>query len=124
VGGVTATFSVQILIQVFDPQISSDSPDCRTALPDLWQGLERARQSAAVHPDERGAVSAFRASLASEWQQWPSVRAWCGEQPPWQGAIRALEQARHAEEQGVRFGARVLFRARQQAIVQAADGPE
>jgi hypothetical protein len=121
VGGVTATFSIQIIRDAFSPAVSSPlAPPpvlskelpCAEAAEQLWSALQRARRSAADEASEKTALAVFRRELEPEWARLPQARQVCELDAEGARGLAALVSLRFEEEHAVRFEARGLAQTR------------
>jgi hypothetical protein len=106
VGALTVNFSVQIIDQAFGLKAVPSALPCAEGLLGLIQGLEQARQSAAVLDGEAVALEAFRSALGPSWDQRHRVREACRDTPRWLEGFRQIERLRYAEEHAVRYESR------------------
>ncbi len=97
--------SVQILRQVFWPEIASEAAACRPGIVRLSDALDRARKSASAVQGERAAIDAFRRGLEPEWAQLSGIRSQCASDPEALKTLEKVKVLRFAEERHVRLQA-------------------
>ena len=113
VGGSTAIWTVQILMQVWGRPLRAATTDCRTSLYGLVVAVERAREAAAREPaGERAALARFRAQLAPEWDQRGAIGLTCEADAEAHKALAEVDRFRYAEEHSVRYSAVDLAKRR------------
>ena len=113
VASVTALWSVQIILQVWDPEVSDSATDCRAGVRDLVASLRRARDAAAQEPNgERAALARFRRALLPEWQALAAIDRRCRSDPQAAHALSRITALRYAEEHAVRYEAVALAEQR------------
>jgi hypothetical protein len=109
---LTIVFSVQIILQAWDPGALEPNAQCHEGLRTLLSALDRARQSAAKHSAELEAVAAFRAELTGTWDAQGALATLCAKEPQAARLLREIHALRYAEEQAVRRDAHELSRTR------------
>jgi hypothetical protein len=113
VSGLTLIWSLQIIRQVWFPEVGPLDQDCRTGTRGLISALERARKAAAAETgDERAALARFRAQLDPEWQKRAALERACRDDPAQASALQDVIQLRYAEEHAVRYETVDLARLR------------
>ena len=106
IGGFTVICSIQIIQQVWFPQLGPGGPDCSTGTRRLVLALERARRAAAAESgNESAALARFRSQLAPEWNDRALIERACSSDPGSRRALEDLVELRYAEEHAVRFEA-------------------
>jgi hypothetical protein len=114
VTGFIVVCSIQILTQVWAPELTSTELDCRPGAAKLLDAVRRARSAAATTAGgEREALSRFRAALEPEWSWRASLEDRCKGDPAGHEALREIDRFRYAEENAVRYDATSLSRVRQ-----------
>ena len=127
--GATASWTYQILRDVFAPPVLTVAAECRTGTRGLLVAVRRARIAAAAETgDERAALARFRAALEPEWDLRPSLDAVCSSDAKTHAALAEIDALRYAEEHAVRYEALGLApqRRRVQALYETlfeSDGP-
>jgi hypothetical protein len=125
VGVITAIWSVQIILQVWNPP-PAPAADCREGVASLLRALERARASAASSNQERDRVQRFRAALKPEWAAELTLADRCRSDAELSHALDAIRALRYEEEQAVRNPAAELAakRGRVEALAERVRGPK
>jgi hypothetical protein len=114
VTGFIVVCSIQILVQVWAPEVTSTELDCRPGAAKLLDAVRRARTAAATTTGgEREALSRFRAALAPEWTWRAALEDRCTGDPTGRKALREIDRFRYADEHAVRYDATSLSRLRQ-----------
>lgn len=109
----TIVCSLQIIRQVWFPDVLPFAPSCRAGIRELIAAVERARRAAAAeNGDETAALARFRAQLEPQWRNWRAVEHACAEDREAVRALREVVQLRYAEEHAVRYEAVDLARLR------------
>jgi hypothetical protein len=112
VGGITALWALQIIGQVWFPEVAG-TVDCREGLRSLVDSVRRARTAAAEETGgERRAMARFRAELEEAWSRRPAIGAACESDPDSRRALADVDRLRFAEEHAVRYEAVDLARRR------------
>lgn len=116
----TATWTFQILRDVFSPPNLTVAAECKSGARGLLVAVRRARLAAAAETgDERAALARFRAALEPEWDSRASLEGVCGSDAKTHAALAEIDALRYAEEHAVRYEAVGL--APQRRRVQALD---
>jgi hypothetical protein len=111
VAGLTALWSTQIILQVWNPPPPTGPvpPSCRAGILGLASALERARSAAAQEANgERAALARFRQALGPEWDARPALEPLCQTDAVAWEALSQLSALRYAEEHAVRYEAVAL----------------
>jgi len=104
--GVVATWTTQIIQQVWFRPPSTTAVACRPGVLGLITAVRRARQAADSEiGGERAAVTRFRAALEPEWSGRDALTAACHSDPLGQRALREVDRLRYAEEHATRYEA-------------------
>ncbi|HLV68971.1 MAG TPA: hypothetical protein VKY73_24305 [Polyangiaceae bacterium] len=125
VASVTATWSLQILDQVFWTEGPPSDVSCRDGLLELERAITRARTAAAFEArGERAALARFRGALEPEWERRDAVARACREDALGRAALSEIDALRYAEEHAVRYeaGAVAAQRRRAEAILRELRG--
>jgi hypothetical protein len=125
VGVITAVWSVQIILQVWNPPPSA-AGDCREGVAGLIHALDRARGAASRIPSERERLLRFRAALQPEWSAEPALAERCAGDAELSHALDEIRSLRYEEEQAVRNPAAKLAakRGRVEALAERVRGPK
>jgi hypothetical protein len=125
VGVITAAWSVQIILQVWNPP-PEPAGDCREGVAGLLRALDRARVAAAGSKAERDRVLRFRAALKPEWSAELTLAERCRSDAELSHALDAIRSLRYEEEQAVRNPAAELAakRGRVEALAERVRGPK
>lgn len=116
VAGATAIWTVQILRQVFWPEPSAHTADCRAEVLSLERALRRARHAAAEEAHgERAALDQFRRALFPEWRERSGLEQVCSGDAEALRALSDIDALRYAEEHAVRYEAVALAKQRRRA---------
>jgi len=117
VAAVTAWWSIQIMLQVWAPEVPPLAQPCRPAVLQLLQGVTQARQAAAAEVGgEKAALHAFRRVLEPSWSTRPALDKACAGDAEALASLREIDELRYAEEHAVRYEAVRLARQRKRAI--------
>lgn len=110
----TVVCSVQIIVQIWAPQMHQEVPACRPGIEALLAAVRRARDAAAqTTGDEREAMARFREALEPEWSWRASMGRQCASDKVAVQALRDVDRFRYAEEHAVRYAASNLSHLRQ-----------
>jgi hypothetical protein len=111
----TAICSVQVLAQVWAPNVVPTDKPCHVALRGLMSAIERARAEAALETrGERAAVQRFRRSLDPEWSHRAALDGTCQDEEH-RRALVLIDWLRYAEEHAVRYEALDVAQLRREA---------
>lgn len=111
--GITLSWTVQIIRQVWFPPLTEETLACRPGVLALITSLRRARLAAdAESGGDRVAVTRFRAALRPEWDRRADLTRSCTGDPAALRALREIDRLRYAEEHATRYEAVDLTRRR------------
>jgi hypothetical protein len=125
----TGVCTVQILKQVWAPEIAETPHDCRDGLGALIGAVERARQAAAKSLEgERIALTRFRRALEPEWEHRAALSERCKKDAFGLRSLKIVDRLRYAEEHAVRYESADLARLREsvaglEAELESGDRP-
>lgn len=122
VAGLTALWTVQIIVQVWSPPMSSEvaPSSCRAGILDLVTALRRAREAAAREPNgERAALARFRTALLPEWDGRAALESLCQSDATARQTLSQVSALRYAEEHAVRYEAVALAAQRRRVDAMA-----
>jgi hypothetical protein len=113
----TVICSVQVLAQVWSPNVVPTDEACHTALGGLLNAIERARAEAARETrGERAAVQRFRRALDPEWAHRAALDGKCRDDEL-HHALELIDWLRYAEEHAVRYEALDVAHLRREAAL-------
>jgi hypothetical protein len=113
VAGVTLTWTVEIIQQVWFPKFEPANVSCRDGVRGLITAVERARHAADEETGgERAAVARFRDALDPEWEQRVGLTQVCRGDALGEKALIDVDRLRYAEEHATRYEAADLARRR------------
>jgi hypothetical protein len=116
VAGVTAWWTLQIILQVWPSAPDTTAVECRPALRDLLASVSTARNVAAQEiGGEQASLDAFRSSLAAAWKKRPALDRACAGDARAEVMLREIDELRYAEEHAVRYEAVRLSPERKRA---------
>ena len=112
--GITLSWTVQIIRQVWFPPTSAETVACRPGVLALITALRRARLAADAETGvgDRVAVTRFRAALRPEWDQRADLGRSCAGDSTAEHALHEIDRLRYAEEHATRYEAVELTRRR------------
>jgi hypothetical protein len=113
----TLVCSIEIVLQVWAPEVQPLGVGCRDGVAGLLRAVRRARTVAALERSgERARVERFRTALLPEWTARPALENACANDAPLATALDEIDRYRYAEEQKCRAEATEVAERRRRML--------